>query len=288
MSDRILRALMQLFAIVRYRDDDAGLNSRNVVRLFLNQQLSQNFVEKYLQVFDEYLKTYQPHLGSEKQAKKTSLSSVKVLRICTEINKELNPKQKYVVLIRLIEYIYSSGIEVSDQSLEFTQTVAEIFNITPDEYKACLALVGEDSFSSADGELFLRVAPPPPKGGSFSPSNPDTAIALVFPPLGGGGAKYIHHPSLEGELLMVFMRPAGIFFFRYRGSEQLTLNGQPFSQKNIQVLAQGAVIRGSKTEAIYYSDAISLFIEQPLQERIHLDVRHLEFRFDNGQLGLHT
>ncbi|MBL0051259.1 MAG: hypothetical protein IPP29_06915 [Bacteroidetes bacterium] len=48
-----------------------------------------------------------------------SVNSVKVLRICTEINSELNQKQKQIVLIRLIEFAYSSGKALPNWSLNF-------------------------------------------------------------------------------------------------------------------------------------------------------------------------
>src|SRR4051812_962068 len=109
MSDRILRALMHLFAIVPQWED--GMDSSKVtpdemVKLFLKQQLSQKLVENYLAVFNEYLVSHKSDSSSGKQAKRTSLNSVKVLKICTEINKELNAKQKYIVLLRLVEFIY--------------------------------------------------------------------------------------------------------------------------------------------------------------------------------------
>jgi hypothetical protein len=38
--------------------------------------------------------------------KRTSLNSVKVLKICTQVNEELNQRQKFVVLVHLLEFIH--------------------------------------------------------------------------------------------------------------------------------------------------------------------------------------
>ena len=128
MSERILRALMQMFAIIA-KVDGVTNTGRAIVEAFLKQQLNKEQVEKYLVIFDEYIEAQQA--GSKKKdgaAKKTSLNSVKVLKICTQINQELEQPQKIIVLIRLLEFIHSSD-EISEQENEFVSIVAETFNI---------------------------------------------------------------------------------------------------------------------------------------------------------------
>ncbi|MBK6834211.1 MAG: hypothetical protein IPG89_08060 [Bacteroidetes bacterium] len=103
---------------------------RNIVQSFLKQQLNQELVDKYLALFDEYLESH--HQVSKKKdgtAKRTSVNSVKVLKICTEINKELEQDQKVIVLIRILEFIVSSA-EISEQAYEFVATVPDTFNIS--------------------------------------------------------------------------------------------------------------------------------------------------------------
>jgi ABC transport system ATP-binding/permease protein len=140
MSESILKALMQLFAIIA-KVDGVTSSSRAIVQSFLKQLLSTEQVELYLKIFDEFLEAH--HQVSKKKdgsQKRTSLNSVKILKICTQINSELAQKQKIVVLIRLIEFIHSSN-EISEQELEFVQTVAETFNVEFDEFKNIMAFV---------------------------------------------------------------------------------------------------------------------------------------------------
>ena len=59
MSEEILKALMQLFAIISRPESDAS-ERRLVVESFLSRQLNQELVAVYLEVFDEY---YQPGDG---------------------------------------------------------------------------------------------------------------------------------------------------------------------------------------------------------------------------------
>src|SRR5690554_5287042 len=88
MSERILRALMQLFAIIARVDEVNDLEDvetitssrgRKVVKLFLGQELNASLVEEYLKEFDQYLNT---HHGIKRRKdgvkKRTSVNSVKI------------------------------------------------------------------------------------------------------------------------------------------------------------------------------------------------------------------
>ncbi len=57
MSESILRALIQLFALISDIHADRAVSSRgrDVVRLFLSKQLNNEQVLKYMAMFDEYL-----------------------------------------------------------------------------------------------------------------------------------------------------------------------------------------------------------------------------------------
>ena len=127
MSERILKALMQLFSIVSEAEEVSD-KSRKIVASFLKQQLNQKLVDEYLKLYDEFIEAKTRKSADGKKKKRTSVNSVKVLLICTQINEELAQKQKVVVLIRLLEFIYANQT-VSEQEMEFVTTVAETFNI---------------------------------------------------------------------------------------------------------------------------------------------------------------
>ena len=98
MSSGILKALMQLFAIIAREAESDGQSGqgREVVAVFLRRQLNQSLVDEYLQLFDEQVEGAGQKEGKRK-AKRTSLSSVKVLRICTAINEESQSANFYIV-----------------------------------------------------------------------------------------------------------------------------------------------------------------------------------------------
>ena len=135
MSEQILKALMQLFAIIA-RPDSSRSDRRSVVEAYLEKQLNHEILQEYLEVFDAYYELHQEKLKeAEKRAKGISASSVKVLRIATAINEELAQPQKIIVLIRLLEFVRSDSGKITDQEMAFINTVAVTFNVQEEEYE---------------------------------------------------------------------------------------------------------------------------------------------------------
>ena len=91
MIEPILRALMQLFALISDVRDIKEISSRerDIVRLFLSRQLNNELVKMYMEMFDDYLIQFNPEKidrGSIKDRKRTSLAAVRILGICENIN----------------------------------------------------------------------------------------------------------------------------------------------------------------------------------------------------------
>ena len=160
MSAGILKALMQLFAIIAREggtEGQVGQSSREIVAIFLRQQLNQELVHKYLAVFEGFAEPNAAKKSRRKNTdqKRTSLNSVKVLRICTQINEELAQKEKYYVLIRLIEFI-TAFEGVDEQEWEFAETVADTFNIERGVYLNIKALVlAKEEELSFNGDFLI-------------------------------------------------------------------------------------------------------------------------------------
>ena len=127
MSEEILKALMQLFAIISKQDGLVSEFQRARVETFLKQQISPNQVAEYLAFFDK-------ESGYDEQKKITDLDekprltsvndSVKTLGICRKINKTLEQKQKIVVFVRILEMIWADK-NISPLAMELIETVAE-------------------------------------------------------------------------------------------------------------------------------------------------------------------
>lgn len=276
MSERILRALMQLFAIIAKVDDieEESLSEeitsskgRKIVKLFLRQELSPELVNQYLKLFDEYLNT---HHGFQKKKdgkkKRTSVNSVKILRICSEINEELTQRQKIIVLVRLIEFV-NANESVNEQELEFVSTVADAFNVDSKEYETIFTFVEADQDTLLDTSNALYILGKPNERWKV--------------------AKTMVHEGMDGVMGFLRVESVNLFFFRYLGEEQITLNGQIVPTDRQHILTQGSSIRTPKIQTIYYSDIISRFLSDSTQEKIIFKADNVIFKFPNDAIGLH-
>jgi ABC-type multidrug transport system ATPase subunit len=276
MSERILHALMQLFAIIARVDDiNEDSNStqitsskgRKIVKLFLGQELNAELVKEYLKVFDEFLNT---HHGIKKRKdgkkKRTSVNSVKILRICSEINSELTQRQKIIVLVRIIEFIQANE-NLTEQELEFVSTVGEAFNVDSSEYDAIY------SFVEADGEKLLDIP----------------NVMFLVPEISNRWkeAKQSVVDGLDSPLGILRVESVNLFFFRYLGKEQVTLNGQVVPNNRQHIFTPGSSIRTPKIQTIYYSDIISQFLSDDNADKITFKANDLVYKFPNGAIGLH-
>ncbi|MCH8330850.1 MAG: ATP-binding cassette domain-containing protein [Bacteroidetes bacterium] len=268
MSENILRALMQLFSLISEAEiEGAHVSRRNVVELFLRQQLNEELVQEYMQVFDDFLEAQQStSKDGTKKKKRTSVTSVKVLRICTEINEELEQRQKVIVLIRLIEFIGSEE-EIDWQELEFVNVVAETFNISKEVFDQCIAFVRNKIDELPDYPNLLVIDNDP----NFTHEN----------------VKHIYAEELAGQIRILSIPIANIFTLRLYGSGEYYLNGQQIQTDKVYVLTHGSSIRGTKIHTIYYSDIVSRFMRYEAAEKIEFEVKNLEFKFKAGNYGLH-
>ncbi|KAA3650957.1 MAG: ATP-binding cassette domain-containing protein [Bacteroidetes bacterium] len=264
MSERILKALMQLFAIMANvgRDDS---NSREFVRQFLEEQLNRDLVNEYLLVYDRYYNEQNKKREGLKARKRTSLNSVKILKICMEINKELTQKQKIYVLVQLLEFIYQNDND-TEQAMEFVDTVADSFNINKTEFNNAKDFVKSEANEIPKYENLLLI------------NNHDKHEGEHF---------HIKSDKLQGQIHILNIRSVNMFFLKYFGTTETLLNGQIIRPKKTYVLTQGSSIRASNISPIYYSDIINKFLSDSSSEKTSFTIDNITYKFKNGNIGLY-
>ncbi|MBN2812737.1 MAG: hypothetical protein JXQ80_01605, partial [Bacteroidales bacterium] len=114
MSEEILKALMQLFAIIAKQDEGVESTQVEYVKNFLQQQLNDDKVKEYFLLFRQYSGMEDADTNGENEEEKEEKSprkltsvkdSVRILGLCKKINKTLTQKQKVVALVRLFEIV---------------------------------------------------------------------------------------------------------------------------------------------------------------------------------------
>ena len=262
---------MQLFAIIATANKE-GVNekSRSIVESYLRLMLSSEQVTEYLQLFDKYVEERGGGVKKDgtQERKRTSLNSVKVLRICEQINGELKQDQKLLVLLQLLEFI-SFGEEITEQEIDFVKTVSDIFNIPEDEYFNCYAFTLNpklDEIPYKENILILD-------------KNNESPNAEV---------KHLRFKDLEGHVMILFLPSINAYAFRYVGETELYLNGHSIMLNRTYVLPKGSAIRSPRIGSIYYSDIVSKFINAMNAEKVVFTAKGVEFRFKGSKNGLHN
>ncbi len=270
MNESILSALMQMFAIVAsVNKDEVSADARTIVESYLKLQLSQQFVDEYLKLFDEYLEAQTGSAkksSDSKQRKRNSLNSVKVLKICGEINETLQQRDKIIVVIRLLEFV---GSNANDKELDFINTVADTFNIPVQEYSDLKTFVIYNEGQIIDKSQFMIVGANPPVGDLET-------------------SKFIHEKNLKGTIEIIRMKSINLMFFKYKGEgESVYLNNSRIVAGRTYVLGNGAFIKSSKISPIYFSDISGRFIQDDQKARLEFCAENIEFHYNNSDNGIH-
>ena len=262
MSEEILKALMQLFAIIAKQDHGVEKTQVEYVKNFLEQQITADKVSEYFALFEKNAGLKD---DSQPKSKLTSVrDSVRILGLCKKINKTLTQKQKVVVLVRLFE-IVNADRKFTDQRLAIINTVAEVFNISQEEFKSIELFVIKNEAEELDDGNILIVND---KQKRYE------------------NAKRIHVKYLDTNIFILRIISVDLYFLRYTGNKDLFLNGLPINNSRIYLFANGSTIKLPMGAPIYYSDVVSNYMADITSSKISFTVRNVNFQFPNGNLGI--
>lgn len=261
MSEEILMAFMELFALIIKQDGGMLASERDYVVGFLKKQLTSDSVIEYLSMFDKYAGPVVLHEG-ETIAKAPSVrDSVKILGICKKINRTLNQEQKIVVLVRLYELV-NSDQRYTVQRMNIINTVAEVFKISIDEVKAT--------------ERFVKLD---------NPGSPDFPSILSL--VSGSSKDYLSNRVDKGSVVS-FLRieSVGIYFLKYISEQQLFLNGLQIRSGQVYSFAKGSTLKSHQGNTIYYSDINSRYLSDVQIHKLSFIVKNLTFDFNDGHTAV--
>lgn len=265
MSEEILKALTQLFAIITKQDGGVTAKERQYVITFFQTELDKDSVNEYLALYDQF-SDYGKEEEEGGKAKLTSVKdSVKTLGICKKINKTLTQKQKIVVLIKLLELV-GSDKNFTAQRKEIINTVANVFNIDKYEFDLIEKFVINEEAASIDFKDILLLN--------------DKAAA-------DEGKVYKHvHGHIHGSLIFMRVRSVEMYFTKYLGDESNVLNGFIMQPNRVYLFSHGSTIKTQAGDALYYSDLVANFNEELKTAKLSFNAVIDELKFPNGGIGL--
>ena len=267
MKEAVLNALLQLFAIIaNVSEDGVSFKARSIVKSFLRQHLKTNLINKYLVVFDNYLEIHHPHLfgGGITHHRQTLSDSEKLKCITEEINRSLMQREKFIVFLRLVEFINEDDV-MTVKELSFIRTVADSFNISRSEHDNTKNFV-LNALDRVDKERILVIE------------------KLKSPRV--KGIRYIREKELEGRIAILHHASTDTLVFRYLGNMMLFLNGQPIIPERIELMEQGSLVTGTHISPVYYSDISRKFHHTDEVPKISFVARDIEYQFKNSNKGV--
>lgn len=286
MSEEILKALMQLFALITKQDGGIGQKEIDYVNRFLIQQIGVDSAVAYLELYKDTAEDKPLEVSSESKGdspgtpkkKLTSvLDSVKVLKLCKQISKTINQRQKVVVLVRILELI-NTEYQLTDQRLGIVKTVSDIFRISREEYESIFTFSTSENPQEFIHEHHLVV----------SDKRPASKDLPLIPEKDTSSTRHYHFDGIDAPLFFLRVPSVELYFVKYTGDHTVFLNGLNVHQSVIYLFASGSSLRLPVGQPIYYSDISSHYMADQSMVKITLEADSLGYNFPGGVTGLNS
>ncbi len=265
MSEEILKALMQLFAIIAQQDSEQFGEERLYVKNFLLKEVSPKDVDSYLKLFDEKIEESRlKALKRKKNSKLTSVTdSVRILKICKRINKTLDHQQKIISTVRLLEMV--SQQKMGKQRMSIIHTIADVFNIDLTEFNDLQKLIFTNPTETYNANFLII------------DNKQDTSFT-----------NHIYKKNLDGQIVFLQIQSANFFLTKYIGQQELNLNGLPLSKNQCVIFNPGSTLKIPTSKALYFADVYEQYNTDASKQRISFEAKGISYKFPDGSLGLHT
>lgn len=268
MSEFLLKALMQLFALLTNSKQSSVASGRAKVVDFLSEQFETEYVHKYSHLYETYVNKYHHAVniydGTDKEF--NLRQHIELLRnICTDINSEIDLKEKTLLLSVMLNYIGRADISETEEN--FTDRLAESLRIPPQDYWNLKTFTLSDPQNVVAKDRLLII------NGSPAKTSPDI--------------KHIYIDKLGVDVWVLHICSTNTFVYKYFGERNLYMNGHKMDADNVYPLEPGAVINTSHVRPIYHGNVVEKFITRQDSGRIIYHAVDAAYTFADGTVGIH-
>lgn len=270
MSEKLLKAILKLFAIVA-KEDGVKEEERANVNEFLHENLNTDAVSFYMELFDQYcydvpegISDHLPNLDFETADFIDDWS--KVMESARFINTELTRQQKLVVVLKMIELILADG-DMTERETNLVYYIAKSIKVDQKEITLIKDFVTCLQAEELDSEHFLVIddAEQAPEGSAI---------------------RHYRIENFDPQLIILHITSTDTYFIKNLSDQLLYLNGVPMVPNRGAIFSTGSTIRGNRIQPIYYSDVISRFRNQEEGSQISFEASNINYQFPNGHIGL--
>lgn len=267
MSEELLKAIVQLFAIVvkeRITDDE-----RANIKDFLSLHLNQEGTRYYLNLFDDFVKANRKAAGADLAVDDETAQFVDdwahIIQISKKVNQALTLQQKAVIVIKIIELVCAEGT-ISERQENLIFYIGEALKIPMKDIQAMrMFVMGQDTDELNSRNILIIDE----GSGDIKHSGPHMVAK-----------------NLTGLIAVLRLQEMETYFVKYLGITSLYINSQPFKSRKVEVFPTGSTFRGSKIDTIYYSDIVGKFLQEEATSEISFVAEHLFYHFKSGRAGL--
>jgi ABC transport system ATP-binding/permease protein len=266
MSEELLKAIIQLFAIVtreRVTEDE-----RNNIKEFLALYLNRDALKFYLQLFDEFNQKNSTTLTDRPSSLDEDTQQfvddwAKIMQITKKVNQALTTQQKLVLIVKIIELVFADN-EISERQSNLIFYIGQALKIDRSDVRELRDFVtGQDADELASKNVLII-----DEGYDEKPHS----------------GPHIVEKNITG--LIAILRLSESYFIKYLGISVIYLNSIPLKSRRVDVFPTGSTLRGDKIESIYYSDVVGKFMVGEQRSRITFVAEHLFFHFKSGKAAL--
>jgi ABC transport system ATP-binding/permease protein len=266
MSEELLKAILQLFAIVaRERVTDA---ERTNIKEFLSIHLNREVTNYYLKLFDEFAATHQ--IDARQDLSNFDIDTqqfvddwAKIMQIVKKVNQALTMQQKHVLIVKIIELVYADE-DISERQANLIFYIGQSLKIPLSDVQDLQSFVTGYDIDELSSKNVLIID----EGSGEYP-----------------GPRIIEK-DLTGLIAVLRLQDAETYFIKYLGITTLYLNSIILKSRKIDVFPTGSTIRGDKVGPIYYSDIVGKFLTDESQAKITFTADHIFYHFKSGRAGI--
>lgn len=269
MSEELLKAIIQLFAIVtRERITE---EERNDIKEFLALHLNRDAIKYYLNLFDEFAGHHQA-VASAASESSGSIDHetrqyvddwAKIMQITKKVNQALTVQQKLVLIVKIIELVNVDS-DISEEQSNLIFYIGQALKIDQTDVKELRDFVTGQDIDELSSRHVLII-----DEGYDQKDHPGPRII---------------EKNLTG--LIAILKMSETYFIKYLGISVLYLNSIPLKSRRVDVFPTGSTIRGDKIDSIYYSDIIGKFLVEEAHSKITFTADHLFYHFKSGKAAL--
>ena len=254
MNESILNGLLNLFAIFASMARIENEQARRAIHSYLSSHFGVRSHDEYINLYNELRSMYDDELFP--------IDKETVVRnICTQMKAKLTTEEQYLLLVRFVEFAYTNSKEF-ENNVHIFNIVAELFNISKEEFKDILAFITDD----------------------FSPS----LISIDGKNETNDMDNHISRTGLEGCIIVLFIKRFEKYIFTYHGKGVVFMNDIPLSRDIFYAWQHSSVLKSPLFQPVYHSDLQAIFNKKEKKELVRLAGREIEFSFKNSSNGLHN